>query len=122
MVASSPTLVLKWYNEFDNLGHFKLDERGLKNKEWISGDDLLHVLLAHLKTEKRVTVSKVVDFVNSKLLTEEHTFMSEARMKGAYGIVRPVSRALVHSWMTKADCVLDRATQTYYTDVTTSPR
>lgn len=47
--------------------------------------------------------------------------MTDAQMKDVYGIVRPVSRGLVHSWMKKAECVFDRATQTYYTDGNNKP-
>ncbi|CAN0554353.1 unnamed protein product, partial [Ectocarpus sp. 12 AP-2014] len=109
--------VLRWYNEFKKHGHFKLDERGAGRKEWIlSEDDLLHTLLLFLKAEKRVTVSKVVDYINNILLTKAHTNMGAAKMKDVYGISTPVSRGLVHSWMKMADCQFDRATQTYYTD------
>ncbi|CAM9594587.1 unnamed protein product, partial [Sphacelaria rigidula] len=58
------------YNQFNKLWYFKLDERGATRKEWIlTEDDLLHMLLMLLKTEKRLTVSKVVDYVNTKLFT-----------------------------------------------------
>lgn len=109
--------VLIWFNQFDNLGYFKLDGRGAGCREWIlSEDDLLHTLLTHLKSEKRLSVSKVVDYINNTLLTTKHTNMGDAKMKDVYGIVRPVSRGLVHSWMRRADCKFDRATQSYYTD------
>lgn len=109
--------VLLWFNQYDTLGYFKLDGRGSGCREWIlTEDDLLHTLLTHLKTEKRLTVSKVVDYINNTLLTEKHTSMGDAKMKDVYGIVRPVSRGLVHSWLRRADCKFDRATQSYYTD------
>lgn len=114
---TSAETVLRWFNQFDTLGHFKLDQRGTGRREWIlSEDDLLHTLVTHLKSEKRVSVSKVMDYINKTLLTEEHTSMGDAKMRDAYGIVKPVSRGLVHSWMRRADCQFDRATQTYYTD------
>ncbi|CAM9157910.1 unnamed protein product, partial [Hapterophycus canaliculatus] len=109
--------ILRWLNEYIALGHFKLDGRGSGCREWIlSEDDLLHKLLTHLKTENRLTVSKAVEYINNTRLTSEGTSMSEARMKDVYGIVKPVSRGLVHSWLRRADCKFDRATQSYYTD------
>lgn len=113
----SAETVLAWFNQYDSNGYFKLDERGAGLKEWIlSEDDLLFSLLQYLKKEKRLNVSKVVEFINDKLLTKAYTSMDDAKMKDVYGIVKPVSRGLVHSWMQKMDCVFDRATQTYYTD------
>lgn len=113
----SAQTVLAWFNQHDANGYFKLDERGAGLKEWIlSEDDLLFVLLQYMKKEKRLTVSKVVAFINDKLLTIEHTSMDEAKMKDVYVIVKPVSRGVVHSWLQKMDWVFDRATQTYYTD------
>ena len=118
----SAATVLAWFNQYDADGCFKLGERGAGLKEWIlSEDDLLFVLLQYMKTEKRLSVSKVVEFINKKLLTREHTGMDDAKMKDVYGIVKPVSRGLVHSWMGKMDCTFDRATQTYYTDVRNKP-
>ena len=92
----SAQTVLAWFNQYNSNGYVKLDDRGAGLKERIlSEDDLLFVLLQYMKNEKRLTVSKVVEFINDKLLTKTHTSTDDAKMKDVYGIVKPVSRGLV---------------------------
>lgn len=83
--------VVIWHNQFDTYGHFKMDERGAGCKEWIlTEDDRLQILPAYLRSEKRVSFSKVVEFINEKLLTNQYTDSIDAQMKYVYDIVKAV--------------------------------
>lgn len=107
-----PSTILTWLREFQTLGGFKRDGRGVHEREWIlNEEDLKSQLLSWLKAQKRVSTKKTRDYVNTVLLKDEG-FEQLSR----YGLNLPISSTTVHSWMIKLDCKYDRVGQSYYTD------
>ena len=106
--------ILSWRRQFQELdGYFKLDGRGMREREWIlSEEDLSMELLAWLKDQKRVTTKATHKFINQTLFAREGGMLKRA----GYGLSLPISMTTTNVWMRKLGCKHDKVKKTYYTD------
>ncbi|CAB1102065.1 unnamed protein product [Ectocarpus sp. CCAP 1310/34] len=106
--------ILGWLRDFRGHGGSKRDSRGVHERDWImSEEDLKDELVMWMRTQKRLTVKDVQNYINQWLFANEIGDLSRLL---SYQVNLPVSMATTHSWMIALGCKYERATKSFYTD------
>ncbi|CAN0197693.1 unnamed protein product, partial [Ectocarpus sp. 4 AP-2014] len=106
--------ILGWLRDFRGHGGFKRDSRGVHERDWIMSEgDLKDELIRWMRTQKRLTVKDVQNYINQWLFANEIGDLSRLL---SYQVNLPVSMATTHSWMIALGCKYERATKSFYTD------
>ncbi|CAB1114308.1 unnamed protein product [Ectocarpus sp. CCAP 1310/34] len=100
--------------DFRGHGGFKRDSRGVHRRDWImSEEDLKDELIKWMRTQKRLTVKDVQNYINQWLFASEIGDLSTLL---SYQVNLPVSMSTTHSWMIALGCKYEQATKSFYTD------
>ncbi|CAB1097803.1 unnamed protein product [Ectocarpus sp. CCAP 1310/34] len=106
--------VLGWLRDFRGHGGFKRDSRRVHERDWImSKEDLKDELIKWMRTQKRLTVKDVQNYINQWLFANEIGDLSRLL---SHQVNLPVSMVTTHSWIIALGCKYERATKSFYTD------